>query len=111
MIAEDNSKMSGKSKLEIYLEILNILDHRDALKLAQIINVTNLDFNGLRENIGFLINQGLIEVKIIHQKRKIYSITPLGSKVLNQFRALKETIQIINQENIIVRNQEQYLSN
>lgn len=110
MIAKENSEMIRKTKVEMYLDILNVLDKCDMLKLKVIKNETNLCCRILREHLNFLLSQGLIEVKIFRRKNKVYSITQLGLSVLTQFKAIAETVPIVMEANDIFRVQEPNLS-
>ena len=55
----------------------------------------NVNCSVLKEYIDFLTKQGLVEVKIIGQERKVYAITQLDLIVLKQFRELKEVLPIV----------------
>jgi predicted transcriptional regulator len=84
-----------RSQLEMHLKILEILDHVGPLKLTHVMNRANVNCSLLKESFDFLTKQGLVEEKIIGKERKVYAITPLGLKVLKQFRELKEVLPII----------------
>ena len=83
-----------RSQLEMHLKILEILDHVGPLKLTHVMNRANVNCGLLKESFDFLTRQGLVEEKIIGEGRKVYAITQLGLKVLEQFRELKEMLPI-----------------
>jgi len=83
-----------RSQLEMHLKILEILDHVGPLKLTHVMNRANVNCGLLKESFDFLTRQGLVEEKIIGKERKVYAITQLGLKVLEQFRELKEMLPI-----------------
>ena len=83
-----------RSQLEMHLKILEILDHVGPLKLTHVMNEANVNCSMLKECLDFLTRQGLVEEKIIGEGRKVYAITQLGLKVLEQFRELKEMLPI-----------------
>ena len=83
-----------RSQLEMHLKILEILDHVGPLKLTHVMNRANVNCSLLKESFDFLTKQGLVEEKIIGKERKVYAITKLGCKVLEQFRELKEMLPI-----------------
>jgi predicted transcriptional regulator len=98
-----------RSQLEMYVDILEVLDHRGPLKLTHIMNKANVNCSVLKEYLDFLTKQGLVEEKIIGKERKVYAITQLGVTVLEQFRELKEVLSIVVETGNEARNQEPYL--
>ena len=86
--------MMRRSQLEMHLKILEILNHVGPLKLTHVMNKANVNCSILKECLDFLTKQGLVEEKIIGKERKVYAITQLGLKVLEQFRELKEMLPI-----------------
>ena len=98
-----------RSKIEMYVDILEVLAHNGPLKLTHIMYQVNVNCNMLREYLTFLTKQGLVEVKIIGKERKVYAITQLGVTVLEQFRELKEVLPIVEETGNEARNQEPYL--
>ena len=83
-----------RSQLEMHLKIMEILNHVGPLKLTHVMNKANVNCSILKECLDFLTKQGLVEEKIIGKERKVYAITQLGLKVLEQFRELKEMLPI-----------------
>jgi predicted transcriptional regulator len=98
-----------RSQLEMYVDILEVLDHRGPLKLTHIMNKANVNCSVLKEYLDFLTKQGLVEEKIIGKERKVYAITQLGVTVLEQFRELKEVLPTVEETENEARNQEPYL--
>ena len=98
-----------RSKLETYVDILEILVHWGPLKLTHIMYKSNVNYSALEEYLGFLIKQRLVEEKIIRKLRKIFAITPRGVTVLNQFRELKEVLPIVEETGDEGRHQRSYL--
>ena len=86
--------MMRRSQLEMHLKIMEILNHVGPLKLTHVMNKANVNCSILKECLDFLTKQGLVEEKIIGKERKVYAITQLGLKVLEQFRELKEMLPI-----------------
>jgi predicted transcriptional regulator len=93
----------------MYVDILEVLDHRGPLKLTHIMNKANVNCSVLKEYLDFLTKQGLVEEKIIGKERKVYAITQLGVTVLEQFRELKEVLPTVEETENEARNQEPYL--
>ena len=98
-----------RSQLEMYVDILEALDHRSPLKLTHVMNKANVNCSMLKEYLDFLTKQGLVEMKIIGKERKVYAITQLGVTVIKQFRELKEVLPIVEETGNEARNQSPYL--
>lgn len=92
--------------MEMYLDILDLLDQRPPLKLTEILQKITVSCNMMRENIDFLTKQGLIEIKILRKKRKAYVISQLGVTVLEQIRELKRPLPEMKETGIKAKNQE-----
>jgi predicted transcriptional regulator len=82
-------------KLELYVGILKVLAHSGPLKLAHITNKTNINSVILKEYLGFLIKQGLIEEPTTKDARVIYVVTQRGINVLKYFREIAQELPII----------------
>ena len=106
---EEKAETMRRSQLEMYVDILEVLDHSGPLKLTHIMNKANVNCSMLKEYLDFLTKQGLVEKKIIGKERKVYAITQLGVTVLKQFRELKEVLPIVVETENEARNQSSYL--
>jgi predicted transcriptional regulator len=84
-----------RSKLEMYIAILNVLAHRGPLKLTHIMYKANVNCSVLRENLDFLIKQKLIEERIIGKERTVFEVTQKGITVLKYFKELTNALPII----------------
>jgi predicted transcriptional regulator len=98
-----------RSKLEMYVDILKVLAYWGPLKITHVMYKVNVNCRVLEECFGFLIKQGLIEMKNIGKERKVYMITQRGVTVLKQFRELKEVLPIVEEADNKTRQQEPYL--
>ncbi|MGA2524451.1 MAG: winged helix-turn-helix domain-containing protein [Candidatus Bathyarchaeia archaeon] len=87
----------NRSKLEMNVDVLEVLDRRGPLKLTHIMNKANVNCSKLKECLDFLIQQGLVEKKIVGNERKVFAITQLGVTVLNAFRELKDVLPIVEE--------------
>jgi predicted transcriptional regulator len=94
-----------RSKLEIYVDILEVLVHQGQLKLTHVMYKANLNYSALEKMLEFLIKQGLVEEKIIRKSKKFYAITLRGIKVLKQFREFKEVLPIVDETDNEARHQ------
>ncbi len=87
---------SRRSKLEIYLEVLNIIKN-ETYKPTRIMYQANISWQPLMKVLGSMISQGLvdeIDMKKQNRKRdkrtsKIYRITLKGEQVINYFKGAK----------------------
>jgi predicted transcriptional regulator len=98
-----------RSKIEMYVDILEVLAHNGPLKLTHIMYGVNVNCSLLKEHVEFLTKQGLIEEKTLEKERTAYAITQLGLKILQQFKALKEVLPIIEKTEQETKNQEPYI--
>ena len=98
-----------RSKIEMYVDILEVLSQRGPLKLTHIMYGVNVNCSVLKEHIEFLTKQGLVEEKTRGKERTAYSISQLGIKVLQQFKALKEVLPIIEETENEMKTQAPYL--
>jgi len=83
-----------RSKLEMYIDILQVLAQRGPLKLTHVMYKANVNCSVLKEYLDFLIKQGLVEERTVGKKRVVYAITQRGRTVLKQFRELKQVLPI-----------------
>jgi len=86
-----------RSKVEMYVDVLEVLANRGPLKVTHIMYGVNVNCSVLREYLDFLTKQGLVEEKTLEKERITYAISPLGIKVLKQFKALKEVLPIVEE--------------
>lgn len=73
-----------RSKLEMYTDILRVLAIQGPLQLASIKSQANSRGNQLREQLEFLIRQGLVEQKVL-EKNVVYANTNRGINVAKFF--------------------------
>jgi predicted transcriptional regulator len=86
-----------RSKLELHVDILNVLAQKGPLKLTHIMYKANVNCRILNEYMDFLIKQGLVEKRIIEKERIVFSVTQRGRTVLKYFRELTQAIPIIEE--------------
>jgi predicted transcriptional regulator len=98
-----------RSKLETYVDILEVLVHWGPLKLTHVMHKSNVNCKVLQENLSFLIKQELVKERIVKKDRKFYAIMPGGITVLKQFREFKEALPIFEDPRNKSRHQKPYL--
>jgi predicted transcriptional regulator len=86
-----------RSKLEMYVDILQVLSRRGPLKLTHIMYKANVNCKVLKEYLDFLTNQNLIEERIVGKSRTVFAITPRGITVLRYFRELRQVLPIVEE--------------
>jgi predicted transcriptional regulator len=84
-----------RSKLEMYIGILNVLAHKGPLKLTHIMYKANVNCSILNEYLDFLIKQGLVEKRIIEKEHIVFKVTQRGINVLKYFHELTQALPII----------------
>jgi predicted transcriptional regulator len=82
----------------MYVDILNVLAHRGPLKLTHVMYKANVNCSILKEQLEFLIRQGLVEERKLGKRRVAYGITERGLTVLKQFREFKQVLPITEEE-------------
>jgi predicted transcriptional regulator len=87
-----------RSRLEMYVDILNVLALRGPVKLTHIMYKANVNCSILKEYIHFLIEQGLVEKRSLGKRRVEYAISNKGLSVLKQFKELKQILPLIEEE-------------
>ena len=86
-----------RSKLEMYLDILGVLERSGQLKLTHIMYETNVNCCILKGYLDFLMKQNLVEKRNVGRQRAAYSITQRGITVLEYFRELKQALPIVDE--------------
>jgi predicted transcriptional regulator len=71
-----------RARLEMQVDILKVLAQNGPLKLSHIIRKTNINCRVLKQCLGFLIQQSLVEEQPLSKKRVVYAITQRGRTVL-----------------------------
>ena len=87
----------GRSKLEMYVNILKVLAQTGPLKLTHIMYKTNVSYSILRNFLVFLIKQDLVEKRTIKKRSEIYSVTERGITVLRYFQELTQVPSVVKE--------------
>jgi predicted transcriptional regulator len=86
-----------RSKLETYVDILKVLAHKGPLKLTHVMYKANVNCSVLKEELDFLMKQGLVEERTVGKRRVIFAITQRGITVLKYFKELKQVLPIVEE--------------
>lgn len=87
-----------RSKLEIYLDILNVIKEGNT-KPTRIMYGANLSWKLLQGVLGSLVSQGLIDEVDLSRSRdkrtnRVYQVTKKGDNVIRYFNHAKELIVV-----------------
>jgi predicted transcriptional regulator len=91
-----------RSKLEMYVDILNVLAQRGPLKVSHIMYKANVNCNILKEYLDFLIKQGLIEERVVRKSSVVYANTARGTEVIKFFRELDKALSVKEEDGKIL---------
>jgi len=84
-----------RSKIELYMDILNVLARYGQLKITPLMQKANINFNVAKENLEFLMKQGLVEEKIVGKHNdNVFVIAQRGVTALKYFREVNQAIPI-----------------
>jgi len=84
-----------RSTFEVQIGILNALAVYGPLKLTHIMYNTNVNCNGLKQLLDHLIKNGLVEEQKLRKKRKLYSITEKGQRVLEYTKKIDNSLSVL----------------
>ena len=79
-----------RSKLEVYVDILQVLALKGQLKLTHIMYKSNVNGQVLKSQLDFLLKNGLVEESAIKKQKVVYAITPRGMSILKSFKEIKQ---------------------
>jgi len=86
-----------RSKLETYVGILRVLAHKGPLKLTHIMYKANVNCKVLKENLDYLLKQGLVQERIIGRGKVVFAATQKGVTVLKYFHELEQALPIVEE--------------
>ena len=84
-----------RSKIEICIEILSILNQRGLSRITHIMYNTNTNCSLLKEILVFMLKQNLVEEKNVGKDRVAYCITQRGKSILNAFQELNQILPLV----------------
>ena len=87
-----------RSKLEMYIDILQVLAFKGQLKLTHIMYKSNVNCKVLKSQLDFLLKNGLVEERILRKEKIVYAITPKGMSTLKAFTQIKQVFPIEENE-------------
>lgn len=93
--------MKRRSKLQIQINILTVLNQRGPSKITHIMYESNTNCGILKKNLTLLTKQELVEKKTTGKNRITYRITPKGTSMLNTFKEFKQMLPVEETPNLI----------
>jgi predicted transcriptional regulator len=87
-----------RSKLEIYVDILKVLTRSGPLNPIHITQEYCLNDGKLKEYLGFLIKQDLIEERTVKKRHVVLAVTQRGMAVLKYFQEPVQEISGLEEE-------------
>jgi len=86
-----------RSKLEMYIDILDVLTTRGPLKLTHVMYKANVNCSVLKEHLDFLIKHDLVEERNVGKKRVVFAVTNRGRAIIKTFRELKQALPVLEE--------------
>jgi predicted transcriptional regulator len=83
-----------RSKLEIYIDILNVLALNGQLRITDIMNKSKGNGKVMIEQLDFLIKSSLVEEKLIGKESAAFTITAKGINVLRFFGKIDHMVPV-----------------
>lgn len=87
-----------RSKLEIHLSIIRVLAQKGPLKLTHVMYKANVNCSVLKEYMDFLIQQNIVQERVMKKERIVYELTEKGFAILKTFREV-QTLLPLEEEN------------
>ena len=90
------------SKLEAYIDILNVLSLNGQLSITDIMDKSNIEGKVMIEELDFLINCSLVEEKVIGKERLAFTITAKGITVLRFFGKIDNIVSVEEKKRMLL---------
>ncbi len=82
----------------MHVDILKVLVHKGPLQISHLMHEANINSNVLKEHLGFLIKQGLVEEISVGKNGVVYSNTDRGTAVIRFFGQLDKSLPAKQEE-------------
>jgi predicted transcriptional regulator len=90
------------SKLEMYVDILNILEQRGPLRVSHMMLEVKVNCDILKRCLDFLIKQRLIEERVEEESGPVYANTARGAAVIKFFTQLDRALTVKDEQGRIL---------
>ena len=85
------------SKLEVCIDIIQILVQRGPLKLSLVTYEANLDSNVVKGILDFLTKEGIVKKRIVGKRLVVYEVNLKGVNVVKYFRESTKAFPIVEE--------------
>ena len=85
-----------RSKLEMYERILSVLVYKGPSKKTHIMQRVDVNYKVLKKSIEFLIEQGLVEERIVGEGIAVYATTSRGMVALKNLNELQQVARTLH---------------
>lgn len=79
-----------RSRLEVYIDIIEVLALKGPLKLTHIMYKSNVNCSVLKDQLDFLLKNSLVEERMLKKEKVVYAVTQKGLQILKSFREIKQ---------------------
>ena len=79
-----------RSRLEVYIDIIEVLALKGPLKLTHIMYKSNVNCSVLKDQLDFLLKNSLVEERMLKKEKVVYAVTQKRLQILKSFREIKQ---------------------
>ena len=83
-----------RSKMEMCISTLEALAYYGPMQITRITYKANMNCGQLKDILGGLIQNGLMEERMFRKNNVVYAATPKARKILSYFEEIKEMLPI-----------------
>ena len=87
-----------RSKLEMQLSIIKTLAQKGPLKLTHVMYKANVNCSVLKEHMDFLIQQNIVQERVVRKQKIVYELTEKGFSILKTFREIQTLLPFDNEK-------------
>jgi predicted transcriptional regulator len=80
--------------MEMHLSIIKTLAQKGPLKLTHVMYKANVNCSVLKNQIDFLIQQKIVQEKVLKKQKIVYELTEKGFSILRTFREIQKLLPV-----------------
>ena len=80
--------------MEMHLSIIKTLAQKGPLKLTHVMYKANVNCSVLKNQIDFLIQQEIVQEKVLKKQKIVYELTEKGFSILRTFREIQRLLPV-----------------
>jgi len=96
--------MMRRSKLELYIAVLNVVAIRGPLNITGLALRARLNYKQIKPILNNLMNKGVIQEQHLRNGSVVYAATPSGQRLSTQFKQADESTSKIALTNQVRQN-------